>query len=116
MLSVVMATFIFSNKATAQANTTYMRVAKIVVDSTQLESYKTALKEQIQAAVKLEKGVLAYSAVQDKNNPEHITILETYASVTAYESHIQTEHFKSIKLPYQIWLNPLNLLTLFLLL
>ena len=48
-------------------------------------------------ALQLEPGVLAYSAVYHKNNPAQITILETYASVAAYEAHIQTEHFKRYK-------------------
>jgi quinol monooxygenase YgiN len=82
---------------TAQDGTTYMRIAKITVDSTMLDAYKVALKEQMQSALKLEKGVLAYSALQDKNNPSKITIFETYASVEAYQAHIQTEHFKKYK-------------------
>ncbi len=81
----------------AQDNSTYMRIAKITVDSAKLNDYLIALKTQMQAALKNEKGVLAYSAVQDKNNPTRITIMETYASVAAYESHIQTEHFKKYK-------------------
>jgi quinol monooxygenase YgiN len=81
----------------AQDKTTYMRIARITVDSVNLNDYLTALKTQMQSALKYEKGVLAYSAVQDKNNPNKITILETYASVPAYQSHIQTDHFKKYK-------------------
>jgi quinol monooxygenase YgiN len=81
----------------AQDKTTYMRIAKITVDSVKLNDYLIALKTQMQAALKYEKGVLAYSAVQDKNNPNKITILETYASVSAYQSHILTDHFKKYK-------------------
>jgi len=81
----------------AQDRTTYMRIAKITVDSTKLGDYKTALKEQMQSALQLEKGVLAYSAVQDKKNPTRITILETYANIEAYQAHIQTAHFKKYK-------------------
>jgi quinol monooxygenase YgiN len=51
----------------------------------------------MQSALKNEKGVLAYAAVQDKNHPNRITIMETYASVPAYQSHIQTDHFKKYK-------------------
>ena len=58
----------------AQDGTTYMRIAKITVDSTKLDEYKTALKEQMKSAIRLEKGVLSYSAVQDKRNPSKITI------------------------------------------
>ncbi|OYX85694.1 MAG: hypothetical protein B7Y83_03870 [Flavobacteriales bacterium 32-34-25] len=98
IITVLLISLLFSNKMTAQSSNKYMRIAKIVVDSTQLEPYRAALKEQMKAALKLEKkGVLAYSAVYDKNNPTHITILETYASVAAYEAHIQTSHFKKYK-------------------
>lgn len=86
-----------SPNLSAQNGTAYMRIAKITVDSTKLEEYKAALKEQMQAAIRLEKGVLSYSAVQDKKNPSKITILETYASTDAYQAHTQTEHFKKYK-------------------
>ena len=86
-----------STNLSAQNGTTYMRIAKITIDSTKLDEYKAALKEQMQMALKLEKGVLAYSAVQDKKNPSRITILETYASTDAYLAHTQTEHFKKYK-------------------
>lgn len=87
----------YSLNLLAQDGTTYMRIAKIAVDSTKLDNYTAALKEQMQLALRLEKGVLAYSALQDKNNPSKITILETYSSVDAYEAHIQTNHFKKYK-------------------
>lgn len=94
-ISVMMA--FAAQNASAQAGTAYMRMAKITIDSTKLDPYIVALKEQMQSALRFEKGVLAYSAVQDKNNPTKITILETYASVAAYQEHIQTEHFKKYK-------------------
>jgi 4-carboxymuconolactone decarboxylase len=75
----------------------YMRIAKIVVDSAQLDSYNNALKEQMQSALSLEKDVLAYSAVHDRNNPSQITILETYSNRVGYETHIETAHFKKYK-------------------
>jgi alkylhydroperoxidase/carboxymuconolactone decarboxylase family protein YurZ/quercetin dioxygenase-like cupin family protein/quinol monooxygenase YgiN len=75
----------------------YMRIAKIVVDSAQSDSYNNALKEQMQSALSLEKDVLAYSAVHDRNNPSQITILETYSSRAGYETHIETAHFKKYK-------------------
>lgn len=95
--------------ASAQSND-YMRIAKIVVDSTQLDSYLIALKEQMKTALKKEKGVLAYSAVQDKNNPAHITILETYASVDAYQKHTQALHFKKYKTTVENMVKSLELI------
>ena len=81
----------------AQSKTSYMRIAKITVDSVKLNEFLIALKTQMESALKHEEGVLAYSAVQDRNNPTKITIFETYASIAAYQSHIQTEHFKKYK-------------------
>jgi hypothetical protein len=45
--------------AVAQNNKPYVRIAKIVVDSAQLEFYKSALKTGMETAVKLERGVLS---------------------------------------------------------
>ncbi len=70
---IILTTFFFSGKARAQDKQNYMRIANITVDSSSLEKYKTALKEQMKDALKLEPGVLAYTAVYHKNNPTQIT-------------------------------------------
>ncbi|HOX83145.1 MAG TPA: antibiotic biosynthesis monooxygenase [Chryseolinea sp.] len=93
---IIMVTLSFQDSF-AQDKTSYMRIAKITVDSVKLPDYLIALKTQMESALKYEEGVLAYSAVQDKNNPTRITIFETYASVAAYQSHILTGHFKKYK-------------------
>ena len=74
-----------------------VRLAKLVIDSAQLESYKAALREEIEASVRLEPGVLTLYAVAEKDNPTHITILEIYADSDAYKAHIQTPHFIKYK-------------------
>ena len=74
-----------------------VRLAKLVIDSTQLERYRVALIEEIEASVRLEPGVLTLYAVAEKDNPTHITILEIYADTNAYKSHIQTAHFIKYK-------------------
>lgn len=78
-------------------NAPYVRIATIVVDSTQLDAYKAALKEGVEAAVKVEPGVLSLNAVYDIKKPTHITVFEVYADKHAYELHIQTPHFKKYK-------------------
>jgi len=87
----------FSNHASAQDNEPYVRIAKIVVDSTQLEQYKSALKEHAEAAVRKERGVLTLYAVYDKDHPANVTVFEIYASVEAYRLHITTAHFLKYK-------------------
>jgi len=81
----------------AQQNQQMVRLAKIKVDSSQVEKYNAALKEQMNAAISAEPGVLTYYAVADKKDPSSITILEIYADAAAYNSHIATPHFKKYK-------------------
>ena len=73
------------------------RIAKIKVDGNQLEQYKVALKEQMNTAIKVELGVLSYTVVADKKDSSLITIMEVYANLDAYQSHILTPHFKKYK-------------------
>ena len=74
-----------------------VRLAKLVIDSAQLESYKAALKEEIETSIRVEPGVLTLYAVTEKNKPTHITILEIYADTAAYKTHVQTPHFIKYK-------------------
>ena len=83
--------------ATAQVDTKMYRIAKIKVDSSQLERYKVALNMQMNSAIELEPGVLSYTVVADKKDSSSITIFEVYASLEAYQSHIATPHFKKYK-------------------
>jgi quinol monooxygenase YgiN len=81
----------------AQEKTQLVRLAKLVIDPAQLENYKAILKEGIEAAVKLEPGVLTLYAVSEKEKPNHITILEIYKNSDAYKSHLLTPHFIKYK-------------------
>ena len=89
--------FLLDTKVMAQEKNQIVRLAKIKVDSSQLEKYNAALKEQMTTAVRVEPGVLTYYAVADKSDPSSITILEIYADTSAYNAHIQTPHFKKYK-------------------
>jgi quinol monooxygenase YgiN len=86
-----------ADNAFAQEKKQIVRLAKLVIDPAQLESYKAALKEGAETAVRLEPGVLTLYAVSEKNNPTHFTILEIYADSTAYRAHLQTPHFLKYK-------------------
>jgi quinol monooxygenase YgiN len=74
-----------------------VRLAELHIDPRQLEKYKTALREEIEASIRLEPGVLTLYAVSVKGDPAQIRILETYADMAAYEAHLQTPHFKKYK-------------------
>src|SRR6188768_322174 len=88
---------ILNSEASAQEKSQMVRLAKLVIDSTQLENYKALLKEEIEASVRLEPGVLTLYAVSEKDKPTHITILEIYATTEAYKAHVQTPHFIKYK-------------------
>lgn len=110
LILITMAATLFSTElATAQQNHRMIRLAKIQVDPAQLDSYNAALKEQMTTAINVEPGVLSYYAVADKANPSHITILEIYADTAAYQSHIQTAHFKKYKATVQNMVKSLEL-------
>ncbi|PWV56761.1 putative quinol monooxygenase [Chitinophaga sp. S165] len=112
-LLLLMWAFIFSlmvcPSANAQTDNRMVRIAKIQVDPAQLDAYNTALKEQMQTAVRLEAGVLSYVAVADKKDPSHITILEIYADSVAYRYHITTPHFTKYKTTVQNMVQKLEL-------
>jgi quinol monooxygenase YgiN len=89
--------YLLNRKGKAQDSSRMYRIAKIKVDKNQLENYKSALQEQMNAAIKLEPGVLSYTVVADKKDATSITIFEVYANLDAYQSHILTPHFKKYK-------------------
>jgi quinol monooxygenase YgiN len=97
MFILLLVVAMFGTTVNAQEKTQMVRLAKLIIDSTQLENYKTLLKEEIEASVRLEAGVLTLYAVSEKNNPSHITILEIYADTAAYKAHLQTPHFIKYK-------------------
>jgi quinol monooxygenase YgiN len=97
ILIIAMLTFFCCGNASAQEKNQMVRLAKLVIDTTQLESYKAALKEEIETSVRVEPGVLTLYAVSEKNNPTHVTILEIYADTVAYRAHLQTPHFIKYK-------------------
>lgn len=86
-----------SQNVCAQEKGQIVRLAKLVIDSVHLERYKELLKEGIKTALQEEPGVLTIYALSEKENPTHFTILETYASTEAYQTHIQTPHFLKYK-------------------
>jgi 4-carboxymuconolactone decarboxylase len=92
-----MTTFICLGSVSAQEKNQMVRLAKLVIEPAQLDNYKAILKEEIEASVKLEPGVLTLYAVSEKENPNHITILEIYANKDAYQSHLKTPHFLKYK-------------------
>jgi quinol monooxygenase YgiN len=81
----------------AQEKKQMIRLAKIVVDSAQLGTYNTFLKEEIETSMRVEKGVLFLYAVAEQKKPTHITIMEIFENTDAFQAHIKTPHFLKYK-------------------
>src|ERR1700704_5698014 len=97
VLIVCLMSVFTSTSVSGQQTGLVVRIAKLQIDSAQLENYKTALKEHAETAVRVEPGVLTLYAVYEKNNPTHVTVFEIYASQEAYQAHLQTPHFLKYK-------------------
>ena len=74
-----------------------IRLSKIEVNPAYLEEYMKFATEVGEISLRTEPGVLTMYALQEKDNPCNITILETYASQEAYRSHIASAHFQKYK-------------------
>src|SRR4051794_41657830 len=71
-----------------------VRIAELEIDPAQLESYKAAVKEEMETSVRVEPGVLAIYAVAEKDNPSRLRFFEMYTDEAAYKAHIDSPHFK----------------------
>ena len=74
-----------------------VRIAEIEIDSNFVDEYVAILKEESEASVRLEPGVICIYPMFEKENPTQVRLLEVYANKEAYESHLQTPHFKYYK-------------------
>ena len=79
------------------ARSLMVRIAEIEVDPLRIDEYTRILAEEIDASLTLEPGVIALDAVALKDQPNHIRLLEVYASQQAYEAHLQSAHFIKYK-------------------
>lgn len=96
-----------------------VRLSKIEVYPQYLDEYMQYAVEVGEISLRTEPGVLTMYAISDKENPCLVTILETYVSQAAYQSHVASAHFqkykqgtlhmvKSLQLCDQTPLNPAN--------
>jgi quinol monooxygenase YgiN len=96
VLAIVML-FCMNNIARAQQQELMVRISEIEIHPQHLEEYKTILKHEAAASVKLEKGVIAIFPMFQKDNPTQVRILEMYKDQQAYQSHLKTAHFLEYK-------------------
>jgi quinol monooxygenase YgiN len=74
-----------------------VRIAELEIYPDQVDAYKAALKEEINASIRTEPGVLTLFAVSIKGHPEQIRLFETYRDAASYQAHVQSPHFKKYK-------------------
>jgi len=93
----VAATHLTGRLLAGEAPSQKVRIAELEINPAYIAEYKSALKEEIEASIRLEPGVLTLNAMAEKENPTRIRILEVYASEASYLAHIETPHFLKYK-------------------
>jgi quinol monooxygenase YgiN len=83
--------------ACAQNKRQLVRLAIIEVDTANLTPYNKFLKEEIEASIQKEPGVITLYGVAEKENPERVTLFETYSDSSEYKKHLATPHFLKYK-------------------
>ena len=87
-----------------------VHIAELEIDPGQVPAYRDALKQEIATSIRVEPGVLSLYAVSVKDQPSQVRIFETYKDQAAYESHLQTPHFKKYKAETQGMVKSLRLI------
>ncbi|WP_407123224.1 putative quinol monooxygenase [Bradyrhizobium sp. STM 3561] len=93
-----------------EADEQYVQIAQIEVDPVQLDAYRAAVQEQIDAAIRKEPGILVLYAVSERDNPTKVKVFEIYRNRAAYESHLATDHFKTYKATVEKMVRSLKLI------
>jgi len=96
VLAVILA-LVGHDRLMAQEQGMLVRISEIQVDAEFLKEYTAILKEEAEASVRLEPGVVAIFPMFQKDDRTAVRILEIYASHEAYESHLKTPHFQHYK-------------------
>jgi len=86
-----------SNAFSDAGNEMIVRISEIEIEQEYLEEYKAILKEEAEASVRLEPGVIAIFPMFQIESPVQVRILEIYSNRAAYESHLKTPHFIKYK-------------------
>jgi quinol monooxygenase YgiN len=97
-------------RAEAMSDQLMVRIAELEIDPDQLEAYKALLAEEQEASVRLEPGVIVLHSVAIADNPNHIRLLEVYASRSAYEAHLKAPHFVKYKTSTEAMVKSLKLI------
>lgn len=64
-----------------------VNIAKVTVDPSKVEDYKSILKEEMETSLRLEADVYVLYAVSNNAHLNEFTILEVYKDQEAYDRH-----------------------------
>ena len=71
------------NKSATKSEKMFIRIAEIEIDSNYLNEYIAILKEESQASIKIEVGVISIYPMYQKENPNTIKIWESVPRMAA---------------------------------
>ena len=96
---IMSAEMVMSQKVTSAQSSDglIVRIAEIEVYPEYLSEYLDFAEEVDRLSVEREPGVICLFPMQDPADSCQIRILEIYANKEAYQSHLQTAHFKKYK-------------------
>ena len=97
------------NTGKDQNKSQVIRLAKLQIDSAYLESYKAALKEEIETSVRIEPGVLTYMQFPKKiiqPTLQFLKFTQIQMPIMRTGKHLI---LKNTKVPRRIWSSRLNL-------
>lgn len=80
--------------APARVAASSIRIARLKIREDRLAAFTEAVKEEMEAALRVEPGVVALYAVADKADPTAMTFFEMYVDENAYRTHRETPHFQ----------------------
>ena len=77
-----------------EADDIVVRIAELDIDPAHRAEFLSAVRAEMEEAVRVEPGVLAIYAVADRDDPDHLRFFEIYSSDAAYEAHLASPHFR----------------------
>lgn len=86
-----------TTNASVNSSDMLVRISEIEIHPDSLTAYNAILKEEAEASVRLEPGVISIFPMYQQKDSTQIRILEIYASKEAYQSHIKSPHFLHYK-------------------
>jgi quinol monooxygenase YgiN len=108
--ALVLMGFLYGSTLAEKIQAPFVRIAELEIDPAHLESYKAAVKEEMETAVRVEPGVLAIYAVAEKDHPARLRFFEIYADEDAYKTHLESAHFKKYVATTQPMIRSRNLI------